>query len=352
VTQNVLLVKLSSLGDVVHSFPALSEAQNHGFRFDWVVEEAFAGLAAQHPAVDRVIPFALRRWRREGLRGLRALWQFRRELAGMRYSRVLDAQGLIKSALVTRSTGAAERFGLASASAREPASARFYTRGFDVSWEMHAIDRLRALFAQTLGYSVDLESSAPSVSAFETQAEAGQPSPVVLIHGTTWPSKEYPEAGWRALVAALLQEGHRVQLLSGSSAEHTRAVRLCGHQTGASAPAPGSLLTACQRISAAGAVIGVDSGLTHLAAVLGRPTVGLYGATDARRTGVRGSNAIDLASNFNCSPCLRRECSYSGPLELLAGEQAQPPCFARLDTHTIIATLGKVMDAAGSGGDR
>jgi len=334
-SKNILLVKLSSMGDVVHSFPALSDAMQAGYRFDWVVEEAFAELAAQHPAVDRVIPFGLRRWRKQLSAGLPALSRFVRELRSCGYHQVLDAQGLLKSAFITRVTGASVRMGLARDSAREGAASIFYTQSARVSWELHAIDRLRELFAQSLGYSVDL--AAPAQLALSEPGALAGPAATILVHGTTWPSKELPEVVWRGLIENLLAANHRLIILSGSEKEYEFAQQLAGAQANVSARAPGSLLSAYEQIQAARLVIGVDSGLTHLAAVLGRPVVGLYGATSEVRTGARGPNAINLASGFSCSPCLRRECNYAGPQQLLAGSPVVPACYAELNPDRVLA---------------
>jgi len=352
-SSNTLLVKLSSMGDVVHSFPALTEAASHGHRFDWVVEEAFVELAAMHPAVDRILPFGLRRWRKQPAAGLSQLFAFVRELRKARYSRVLDAQGLVKSAFVSRASGAVTRFGLDAESAREPASARMYTQSLQVGWDLHAIDRLRLLFAKALNYRVDL--AAPVASPFTLDAaDSLQDRHTVLIHGTTWPSKEYPEAAWVALIRQLLAAGHSIALLSGSAIEHERAERLCasaqapqnasaaGQTSKVVALPPGSLIAAAEQVLAARLVVGVDSGLTHLAAVLGRPTIGLYGSTSAQRTGVRGPLAVDLASDFECSPCLQRECSYSGSVQTLGSEPLVPACFSRVTAEKIMQFAAKL----------
>lgn len=336
-TQNILLVKLSSMGDIVHSFPALSDAMDHGHRFDWVVEEAFADLAAQHPAVDRVIPFGLRRWRKQLSTGLPALAGFVRELRARGYDQVLDAQGLMKSAFLARATGASVRMGLARQSARESIASLFYNRGVHVSWELHAIDRLRELFAQSLGYSVDLTQTVQTGLSDHAVPAAVETPATVLVHGTTWPSKELPAVVWRGVIDNLLTVGHRVVILSGSAKEYEFAQQLAGSQVNVAAREPGSLLSAFEQIKAAQLVIGVDSGLTHLAAVLGRPVVGLYGSTSEVRTGARGPAAINLASGFACAPCLRRECNYAGPPQLLAGSVVVPACYAELDPDRVVA---------------
>ena len=339
-SRNTLLVKLSSMGDVVHSFPALTEAASYGHRFDWVVEEAFTQLAAMHPAVDRVIPFGLRRWRRQGASGLMSLVRFARDLRADNYSTVLDAQGLLKSALVSRVSGAERRFGLAQDSAREPMGARFYTHKTSVSWDQHAIDRLRLLFSKVLGYDIDLTT--PVASPFS--AVAGDAQETIIVHGTTWRSKEYPEVMWRQLLQQLAAADHIVVLLSGSDVEYQRAQRLrdsLGDTV--QAAKPGTLLAAAERVRQARLVIGVDSGLTHLGAVLGRPTVGLYGSTSAIKTGVRGPFTLDLASDFGCAPCLRRECSYTGEIPRVHNEPVTPACFAKLNPHRVLAAAEKLL---------
>ena len=153
----VLLIKTSSLGDVIHTLPALTDAMNAlpGIQFDWVVEEGFAEIPTWHPAVANVIPVAIRRWRKN-------LWQtvkngewrrFKQRLRDTRYDLVIDAQGLLKSAWLTRYVKAPVA-GLDKTSAREPMAARFYDRPYAVARGQHAVERLRQLFAQALGYRV------------------------------------------------------------------------------------------------------------------------------------------------------------------------------------------------------
>ena len=335
----------------MHSFPALTEAAGHGYRFDWVVEEAFVDLAAMHPAVDTVLPFGLRRWRRRPFAGLSELATFVRQLRGRSYSKVLDAQGLVKSSFVGRVSGAAERIGLDADSAREPLSARLHTSAVKVGWDQHAIDRLRLLFASALNYSVDVSTPVPSPFATNTSLgiQTTGASPIqktVLIHGTTWRSKEYPEIAWRVLIDRLLEAGHAIALVSGSATEYERAQRLCGNLKEQSARVEalplGSLADAAAHVLDARLVIGIDSGLTHLAAVLGRPTIGLYGATDADRTGVRGPLAADLTSDFFCSPCMQRECSYQGRPEFLDDAPLVPACFSKITAEQVMRAVEKL----------
>ena len=331
----VLLIKMSSMGDIVHCFPALDDAAEQGLRFDWVVEEAFADLAAKHPAIDRVYPIALRRWRKRPLRSLAEFIGFLRTLREQPYERVLDAQGLLKSALVARGAQTSNRLGLAANSAREPIASRFYDQGFEIRWEQHAIDRLRLLFAAALDYEVDLnQQSATSLVLGDASAQSGAPAPVVLLQGTSWASKDYPAQGWQQLCIELAARGAAtVQLISSNASEHDRARAIAqavaSQVPGFEAPAPEPLSRVVDRIAGAGLVIGVDSGLTHLAAALGVPTLGLYGPTSAELTGARGPKAHNIASGFDCAPCMQRQCSYQGAAQTIAGQVVTPACFAQ-----------------------
>lgn len=159
----VLLVKTSSLGDVIHTLPALTDAARAipGIQFDWVVEEGFAEIPAWHPAVARVIPVAIRRWRKNLWQTLRnGEWRrFKQRLKEVDYDLVIDAQGLLKSAWLTRYVGKTPVAGLDGDSAREPLASRFYRRAYPVAWGQHAVERTRQLFAQALDYPLPESAS-------------------------------------------------------------------------------------------------------------------------------------------------------------------------------------------------
>ena len=335
----ILLVKMSSLGDLVHTLPALTEAQAQGHRFRWVVEEAFVDLARCHPAVSDVVPVALRRWRRAPWRYLGDWRQFVQRLRSQPAERCLDAQGLIKSAVIARLGRSTRRFGYDRHSAREALAAWAYHRPIAVDRTQHAIERTRRLFAAALDY--EAAEQAPRVHLRPGAITDAQPSAAartVLVHGTSWPNKCWPTSYWVALVRELTRQGERVLVLSGSEQEwqHARSIVKASGAQGATAPAPAALQVAIDTIAHAELVIGVDSGLTHLAAVLGKATVALYGPTSAARTGARGPAARNLASSLYCAPCLQRRCSYRGTPVLEAGLPVQPPCFADVDVARVL----------------
>ena len=223
----VLLVKMSSLGDVVHALPAITDAAAHGVRFDWVVEEAFAAIPRLHPAVDQVLPIGWRRWRGNLPRYHRELNAFRARLRSRRYDLVLDAQGLVESAAVTAFARGTRKVGFSWSSAREAAATLVYDRRIHVAKGQHAIVRLRRLFAQALGYptpGLDAELDY-GISPGRLGSENG---PCVLLHGTTWDSKLWPVAFWRSLAIRAIGDGFSLVLPVGSDLELARSRAIAG----------------------------------------------------------------------------------------------------------------------------
>ncbi len=296
---DILLIKTSSLGDVVHNLPVVSDirARFPRARIDWVVEEAYRDIVGMHPGVRRVIPVALRRWRGNVLRPAhwREFGQFRQALAGMRYDCVIDTQGLIKSALLARVASGA-RHGYAAACAREPLAAKFYDITHVVPRDLHAVVRNRRLAALALGYelpaALDYGIAVPAVAA----AVDARPY-CVLLHATSRADKLWPEPAWLQLGAELARQGYDLILPWGDAAEHARSERLARALPGATVPHALGIPGIAGLLAGAQAVIGVDTGLTHLAAALGRPVVALYCRTQPGLTGVyapRGAHVRNL----------------------------------------------------------
>ncbi len=301
---NILLIKTSSLGDVVHNLPVVSDirARFPGARVDWVVEEAYCDIVGMHPGVHRAIPVALRRWRGNLFKGAhwREFGRFRRALSGMRYDCVIDTQGLIKSALLARAASG-PRHGYAASSAREPLAAKFYDRVHVVPRDLHAVVRNRRLAALALGYelpvALEYGIAAPAgVGSIESRPYC------VLLHATSRADKLWPEPAWERLAAELARRGYVCVLPWGVAAERERSE--CIARALPQALAPQALVPPALDIpgiaallAGAQAVIGVDTGLTHLAAALGRPVLALYCGTNPGLTGVyagQGSRVRNL----------------------------------------------------------
>lgn len=326
---HILLIKMSSLGDVVHTLPTVTDLVAAGHQVTWVVEEAFAPIAQSHPGVSQAIPMAWRRWRKHLWRDRQELLAFWRHLREQPFDMILDVQGLYKSAVVTRMARSARRAGLAQDSAREPGAARFYTEPHSVPKTDHAVNRTRLLAAQALGYQL---TSEPDFGLAPLAARSTDSLNCVFLHGTTWASKHWPELYWAELVKLACGQGAAVKLLWGDAGEKARAQRLA-------AAAPGSaevwdrlpLEALLPKLAAADLVVGVDSGLTHLTAALGIPTVAIYGSTDSELTGVKGAAALNIQANFACAPCRRRECDFQG------ASSVQPACYESITPDRVWA---------------
>jgi heptosyltransferase-1 len=296
----ILLVKTSSLGDVVHNLPVATDLARRfpDVTIDWVVEEGFAELPRLHPAVRKVIPVAIRRWRKSlfSMATWREIRDFRAELRAERYDAIIDSQGLLKSALITAQTSG-QRIGQDCHSAREPIACRFYDRRVFVSHGQHAVERNRQLAATGMGYKLDTPIDygivAPPLRA--PWLPAGDYA--VLLTATSRADKEWPEEDWQALGMALIATGLRCVLPGGSTMERERAARLATSLGRAVAAPPMNLTDLAGLLAGAQLVVGVDTGLVHLAAALGRPTLALYCGSDPTLTGVlAGANAVNLGS--------------------------------------------------------
>ena len=288
--KSILLVKTSSLGDVVHNLPAASDIHRAfpDAAIDWVAEEAFAAIPRSHPALREVLPVAIRRWRS-------ALWRreiraeiaaFVRRLRERHYDAVIDTQGLLKSALITRMARGV-RYGLDRQSSREPLGF-FYDRTFTVPWLQHAVERNRALAAHSLAYTAVPRVEYGIYARAADLAWSPRQHYVVLLHATSAERKLWPEARWHELGQYFLQRATCCVLPWGNAAERARSERLAEHMPAAVVPPSLRIEEVMALLAGAQAVIGVDTGLTHLAAALGVVTIGLYCATDPARTGIYG----------------------------------------------------------------
>ena len=324
--KQLLLVKMSSLGDVVHALPAVSDAVAQGWQIDWVVEEAFADIARAHPGVRKVIPIAWRRWRKNLVAAKDEMAGFRAKVGMRQYDRVLDSQGLIKSALVTR-LAQGPKSGYSHTSAREPWSAFFYGQRCQVNKAQHAIDRQRQLFAKSLGY--ELPDELPQI--FPISEAHGRT--VLLLHGTTWESKHWPESMWVGLIDEIKQAGYTPLVTWGNDDEQARAERFA--QAGAELLSKQPLSQLLTTIGQQAAVVTVDSGLGHLSAALGVPTMGIYGPTSGELTGCRGERADFLQGEAPCVPCLSKRCKYRGAELRFQDQVINPACFASVTPQRV-----------------
>lgn len=298
-TPHILLVKTSSLGDVLHNLPVVSDIVRHypNAHIDWLVEEGFAALPRLHPSVHDIIPAAVRRWRNKLLNAStwREIASFRKALATRHYDITIDTQGLLKSALLMHGAQGL-RCGFDRNSAREPLAACLYQRTFPVAAAQHAVERNRQLAAQALGYTLegpaDYGIHPPQLPRAAWLVESAY---AVLLHATSRADKLWDEANWVALGHYLHEKNIRCVLPWGNETEQSRSRRLAATIPDAIVPPRLDLNEAAALLGDAQAVIGVDTGLAHLAAALGIPTVGIYTTTDPALTGLHaGRRSINL----------------------------------------------------------
>ncbi len=289
---DILFIKTSSLGDVIHHMPALTEARQARpqARFTWLVEEAFAPLAALHPAVGKVVPVAWRRWRKSFLSPatLGEITGSLRAIRAPRYDEIVDSQGLLRTAVIAR-LAHGRRHGYDAASVREPLAATFYDVRHRVSRDLHAIERNRILSGLALDYK---PQGAPDFGLDRARFAAPGERYAVLLHATAEPRKLWPEANWIALGKAL---GDVTLVMPwGTADERARSERIAAALPRVGVPDRAPLDKVTRLIAGAKFVVGVDTGLMHLAAALGVPLVAIFTGSEPGLTGPIGQGPITV----------------------------------------------------------
>jgi heptosyltransferase-1 len=346
---HVLVVKTSSMGDVIHTLPAITDARSMmpEITFDWVVEEAFQDIPASHPAVNEVIPVAMRRWRRNITLALLGdeFRQFRATLKRCPYDLVIDAQGLMKSGLITRWAGSRSA-GLDWRSAREPLCSLFYHRKVEVPRNRHAVERTRSLFAGALEYRVPggvgrFGLRADTIALDEGLQEYCHERQILFIHSTTWQSKLWPVEYWKQLAEQVVDSGYHVLLPWGDESEKQQAEAIADGKSGISVLPRLKLQELMGILAATHGVVSGDTGLGHLAIACGVPTVAVYGPTDPGLTGIYGADHRNLVSDhLPCIPCKKRKCKFAGTS---TSGSIYPPCFTPLTPALVWSELSEII---------
>ena len=299
---DILFIKTSSLGDVIHHMPALTEARaaHPAARFTWLVEEAFAPLVRLHPAVDAVVPVASRRWRKSWYGP--AIWS---EIAGslralrvVDYETIIDTQGLLRTGILAR-IARGTRHGYDAGSIREPLAAAFYDVRHTVSRDLHAVERNRILTGLALGYT---PQGKPDFGLNRARFEKSGKPYAVLLHATAQAQKEWPADNWIALGRAIQRQGIEVVVPWGTPAERARAERIAASLPGARVPDRAPLDRVAQLIGGAHSVVGVDTGLLHLAAALGVPLVAIFTGSQPELTKPVGNGPLTVLGALGAPP--------------------------------------------------
>ncbi|HXX07892.1 MAG TPA: lipopolysaccharide heptosyltransferase I [Pseudolabrys sp.] len=298
---DILFIKTSSLGDVIHHMPALTDARKArpDASFTWLVEEAFAPMVALHPAIRDVIPVAWRRWRKS-LYAPATISEIASNLGVIRarqYDDVVDSQGLLRSAAIAR-LAHGRRHGYDASSIREPLASIFYDIRYRVARDLHAVERNRILSGLALGYT---PQGAPDFGLKLAHSANGAQGYAVFLHVTARPEKQWPEAHWITLGKAL---GRNVEVILpwGTESERIRSERIAAGVPRARVPARVPLDRMAKLISGARCVVGVDTGLLHLAAALSVPLVAIFAGSNPNLTGPVGRGQITILGADGESP--------------------------------------------------
>lgn len=301
----VLIIKLTSMGDLMHALPAITDAIKHfpEIEFDWVVDQAFAEVPLWHPSVKNVIKTAHRQWRKEPIKAWKdgRLPSFYQALNKQDYDVVIDLQSNLKSAFVSW-LHKGRVHGLDRDCCRERPAHWAYQYRYKVNLQQHSIEKLRALMAQALNYDLSMESADYGVdlSTYDLPIlDVELPERyLVFVHNASWYTKLWPQSSWQALINKAVEQGYSVLLPCGNDAEHQRAQQIANVSPDAIALPKLSLnQMAALMYKATGAVCS-DTGLAHLAAVAGIPAVTLYGATDPKFIGTYGKNQQHIVSEL------------------------------------------------------
>jgi heptosyltransferase-1 len=311
----VLIAKLSSFGDVIHTFPAVTDlkAARPEIEVDWLVEEAYAPLVRRHPGVTAVHAVALRRLRWPPARWpalVRHRRGLRAALRGRGYDVVLDVQGLLKSALLGRLAGA-PIVGFDRESLREAAASRFYQKQVSLGGHPHIVEQLRRFFAEAIGYPLPRGLGRAGLARPESRPALDLPERYgLIVHGAAWPTKLWPEERWRSLIERLSGMGRALVLPWGDVEERRRAAHLSEGIAGAlplSRKLDGDEVA--ELVAGADFAIGIDTGFMHLAAAFDVPGVTLFGPTEAAYAIPYGPNQRAVSSDHLDAPCQQVRCT-------------------------------------------
>lgn len=323
------------MGDMVHSLPAITDAARAlpKLRIDWLVDRAFSEVPAWHSSVQEVIASPPRRLSNLPSREFRG---FMRELRSRQYDLIVDLQGHWKSAFAA-SLAKGKTAGYDRKSVNEWGSHVFYNNNYSVSRNQHSIRRMKELLAQALNYSYDANSIRYGIDRTRLPANPfdGKEPYLVFIHSTSWESKCWPEDNWKELITQATQSGFSVALPWGTEAERVRAGRLADKQKAVVLP-PLSISEKASVIAGATGTVGLDTGLSHIAAALDVPSVTMYGATDPFFIGATGKNQVHIESDFECVKCHRSTCNYPKNMQ-------KPACFHKITPSLVWKSLERIL---------
>ncbi|AKC60161.1 lipopolysaccharide heptosyltransferase I [Blochmannia endosymbiont of Polyrhachis (Hedomyrma) turneri] len=298
--KKVLIIKTSSMGDIIHTLPAITDAGKAlpYIEFDWILEKNFSQIPTWHPQIKNTIPITLRTWKKKyyNLKSYQAYFKFINQLKNKKYDIVIDAQGLIKSSFLITYFTQGEKHGMDYKSIREPIASLCYNKQHKIPKQQHAVERIRQLFSLSLQYPLPTSKINYHISHnFKTKKYI---SPyLIFLHSTTHAKKHWPESHWRDILQKTITAGYKIKLPYWSYNEQLRIKRIInGLNNNIMILSQPTLTEIAKEIASARAVISVDTGLSHLTAALSRPNLTLYGPTNPQLIGVYGDHQQKIHS--------------------------------------------------------
>jgi heptosyltransferase-1 len=341
----VLIVRLSAMGDIVHTLPAVTDAwrARPDVTFDWLVDEAFADLPRLHKGIERVIPAGFLRYKKHWRSAFASgeIGSFLTDLRSKKYDLVIDVQGIFKSAfaaLLARGT----RAGYIGRDVHEWGAHLTYAKRFAAPETQHIVAQIRQLLSSALDYRFDPEVIDHGIDPSRLpEVELAIDTPyLVFVHSTAWPSKNLPLDHWRRLVTLARKQGYAIALPWGSEAERTRSVDLAGGDEGVVVLPSMSIAQKAAIIAGASGSVGLDTGLSHIAGALGVPSVTIYGPTDPRLVGSLGADQRHVVADFRCLYCHKENCRLDGV------RRDEPVCLDTITGERVWEELSSLLASA------
>lgn len=345
----ILIIKMSSMGDIIHTFPAVMDLKRNipEMQIDWLVDANFVDVLklykySKSNVIDKVIAIPLRKIKKNILLNIFnfKFICFLKQLRNQKYDLVIDAQGLIKSAIIAKFVDTSKIFGFDFNSCREPLASIFYQHKVAIDKNLHAIFRTRQLFAKSLNYDIsemkdiNFGIDRHNFSKLHELSIKDINNYIVFLHGTTWETKRWNLEYWQKLANLIAKKNISIVVMTSNSEEYLFASQLI-------AKANITILNnltieqVASVLSNAIVTIAVDTGLAHLAGALNVPVIGIYGATSVIRAGVIGVNCYNIQSKYHCSPCLSRTClEYKNKRANI-----KQPCLQEITPEIVVAQL-------------
>jgi len=339
----ILLIKMTSIGDLIHALPALTDASIAcpSLKVHWVIDTHFQEIATWHQAVDRIFTTNHRKWRTRPFSAFQPIRSLISEIRQREYDFVIDGQGNFKSSLLS-TFAKGLRVGFDKHSLREPIAHFAYHKKYCSSLNIHAIDRLRQLFSLVLGYPCP--NTIPDFGIRQTHFNIPlsldlPESYVVFVPNTGWATKLWPTSHWKKLIQKTIDRGLTIFLPAGTTKEKMEMQQLAADRSQVKVLSSLSLSNIGYVLAHAKACICVDTGFSHLAGALGTPCVTIYGATDPKLIGTKGEKQIYLQSFLPCVPCRKKQCRITDC-------DTSPPCLSQITPETVVEKLISLLSKA------